>query len=257
MKCLTYNIRYDNPNDGENRWELRKEHLGKQILFYEPEIFGIQEGLKHQVDFLKKFCTAYEYVGVGRDDGKEDGEYAALFYKTTQFTLLESGNFWLSKTPNMPSKSWDAALPRVCTYALLEFKGSAKKIWVFNTHFDHQGEQARIQASRLILQKIKQLNPKAYPVILMGDFNAKPDDEPIKALTKTLGDSFEMGGALKFGPLGTFNGFQIDYSLGHRIDYIFLTKDAFVLRKYAVLSEVINHKFLSDHFPVFLELDLK
>ena len=257
MKCLTYNIRYDNPKDGENRWELRKEHLSKQILFYEPEVFGVQEALNHQVQFLEKSCVAYDYVGVGRDDGKAQGEYAAIFYKKDQFNLLKSGHFWLSETPNVPSKAWDAALPRICTYVLLEYKNSSKQIWVFNTHFDHRGVQARVHSAHLITKQIQNLNQNNAPVILMGDFNLLPDSEPVKVITNRLKDSFEIVKQVKFGPIGTFNSFQIDYPLDKRIDYIFVSGDNVIVEKYAVLSGIIDQKFLSDHLPVYTELELR
>ena len=257
MKCLTYNIRYDNPKDGENRWDLRKEKLAQQILFYEPEVFGVQEALNHQVQFLEKSCVAYDYVGVGRDDGKEQGEYAALFYKKDQFRLLKSGHFWLSETPDVPSKAWDAALPRICTYALLEFKNSSKRIWVFNTHFDHRGVQARVHSARLIIQQIQTLTENNEPVILMGDFNVLPEDEPVKEITAQLGDTFELVTKVSFGPVGTFNGFQTEHALDRRIDYIFVSKKNVLVEKYAVLSEIIDQKFLSDHLPVYTELTLK
>ena len=257
INILTYNIRYDNPKDGKNRWELRKENLVQQILFYEPTVLGVQEALNHQVKFLEKSCTAYDYVGVGRDDGKEKGEYAALFYKRNHLNLLKSGHFWLSETPNIPSKSWDAALPRICTYALFEHKESNKRFWVFNTHFDHRGVQARVYSAQLIIKKIQSLNENNDPVVLMGDFNLLPDSEPVKVIKNKLKDSFEIVKQVKFGPIGTFNGFQIDHPLDRRIDYIFVSEDNVIVEKYAVLSEIIDQKFLSDHLPVYTELDLK
>ncbi|MDX2303174.1 MAG: endonuclease/exonuclease/phosphatase family protein [Microscillaceae bacterium] len=256
MKCLSYNIRFDNPKDGENRWDNRKENMRAQIRFLEPDVFGVQEALAHQVKYLDENLEAYTFVGVGRDDGQESGEYSALFYKKTIFNLLQSGTFWLSESPEVPSKAWDAALPRICTYALLEYKNSGKQCWVFNTHFDHVGVQARLNSAKLILQQIQAFNKNKQPVVLMGDFNARPKDAPIQAIKEEMLDSQAAEGVLKFGQEGTFNGFQIDHSSDGRIDYIFLSQGSFKVKKYAVLSELIRQRFISDHFPVFVELEM-
>ncbi|MEM8889234.1 MAG: endonuclease/exonuclease/phosphatase family protein, partial [Bacteroidota bacterium] len=140
---MTYNLRYDNPNDGENRWDLRKEFLRDQLKFFEPDVMGIQEGLKHQLDYLDGELSAYSYIGVGRDDGKEKGEYTAIFYKADKLSLIRQSTFWLSESPDEISVGWDAALERICTYALFEEKAGGAKFYVFNTHFDHRGEKAR------------------------------------------------------------------------------------------------------------------
>ncbi|MEM6803045.1 MAG: endonuclease/exonuclease/phosphatase family protein [Bacteroidota bacterium] len=253
---MSYNIRYDNPNDGENRWELRKAFLLKQVKFYEPDILGVQEGLKQQLDFLDQGLGSYTYVGVGRDDGKEKGEYTAIFYKKDQFNLLMEASFWLSEQPDTVSVGWDAALPRICTYALFESLASGKKFWVFNTHFDHIGEKARRKSAQLILKQIQLLNKENYPVILMGDLNLTPESKVIRIIAKTFADS-RSASSFAFGPETTFNGFDFGKAPQRRIDYIFASFSNIEIKKYAILTDSQDQKYPSDHFPVYVEGELK
>lgn len=254
MKFLTYNIRYDNPHDGQNRWDFRKSALVAQIRELEPDIFGVQEALAHQMNFLKEQLSDYDFVGFGRDDGALQGEFVSIFYKKKAFTIHQSGLFWLSETPDFPSKSWDAALPRICTFVLFEYQALGKKFRVFNTHLDHQGIEARKNAARLILSKTESLNADHLPFSLMGDFNAFPEDTPIQIINTKLSDSKFLNPALNAGSEGTFNGFQ-SINPKERIDYIFLSPKNFDLKKYTVLNEIPNGQFLSDHFPVMIEVN--
>ena len=256
-KIMTYNIRYDNPGDGENQWTKRKGFLASQIIFFEPDIFGIQEGLKHQVDYLDTKLSNYDYVGIGRDDGKTKGEYSAIFYNKYKFAIIEASTFWLSNTPNKISVGWDAAMERICTYALFENKNTKKRFFVFNTHFDHIGTVARLKSSELILEKIKELNENSLPVVLMGDFNLKPLSEPIKYLSGILNDTKSVSSVVSFGPEGTFNGFKFNKPVMDRIDYIFTSKNNIEVKKYAVLSDSKNCKYPSDHLPILVELTMK
>lgn len=255
-QVMTYNIRYGNANDGENHWNLRKDFLQGQIAFYKPDIFGIQEALHFQVKYLDSSFANYKYVGVGRDDGKEKGEYSAVFYNGDKFKVLNHSTFWLSKTPDKISVGWDAAMERICTYTLLEDNISKQKFWVFNTHFDHIGEQARIESAKLIFKKISALNSDNLPVILMGDFNLEPDSAPIQFLTTNLSDSFKSSLEKPFGPSGTFNGFKFNEPVTRRIDYIFTSKKNIKVLQYAVLSDSKDCKYPSDHLPVFIEIEL-
>lgn len=254
IALLTYNIRYDNPADGDNAWPKRRDFLANQIRFHAPDIFGIQEGLKNQVDYLQAQLPAYTYVGVGRDDGKTAGEYSALFFRADRFRALESGTFWLSPTPDTVSKGWDAALPRICTWALLKDTASGRKFWVFNTHFDHIGQQARRESAALILEKIHQKNTAHLPVVLMGDFNSGPNSAPVRLVTQDLRDAHIHSQEPVFGPPGTFNGFRFNEPVELCIDYIFVSPDLTV-RKYAVLSDSRDCRYPSDHLPVFVLLD--
>lgn len=256
-KIMTYNIRYDNPNDGDNQWSKRKEFLSSQIAFNEVDIFGIQEGLQHQVTYLDSVFVNYNYIGVGRDDGKTKGEYSAIFYDTKKFRVIENGTFWLSETPNEISVGWDASMERICTYGLFQDLNTMQQFFLFNTHFDHIGTEARFKSASLILQKKDELNPKKLPVIVMGDFNLTPETEPIKLISKVLNDSKIISETTPFGPIGTFNGFKFNHPVTDRIDYIFTSKKNVSIKKYVVLSKSKNSKYPSDHFPVFVDLLIK
>ena len=253
-KIMTYNIRYDNPNDGENQWSKRKDYLSDQIAFYEPDVFGIQEGLHHQVKFLDDKLNGYSYVGIGRDDGKTKGEYSAVFYKKDKFKVLKHNTFWLSDTPDKISVGWDASMERICTYALLKDKKSKKKFWIFNTHFDHIGNKARVESTKLIVQKIKELNHDNLPVIVMGDLNSKPESEQIKYLSGVLNDAIAICKTTPFGPIGTYNGWHFDQPVTRRIDYIFVSKNNIEVLRFAVLSDSKNLRYPSDHLPVFIQI---
>lgn len=258
FSVMTYNIRYATPKDGENAWSQRKEKLANQVNFFSPDFLGIQEGLEHQVNYLKEHLDGYTYVGVGRDDGKKAGEFSALYFKENKFSKLKSGTFWLSETPDKPSKAWDAALNRICTYALLKDNQSGIEVWVFNTHFDHRGVAARENSAKLITRKVKELADVSKDnIIIMGDLNASPDDAPIKIFKDQFFDSRSCENCVVFGPEGTFNNFNIDHPLDRRIDYIFINDRKLKVDKYGVLSELIDHKFTSDHFPVYVEVSVK
>lgn len=257
LTLLTYNIRLDIDSDGENAWVNRKEFLVSQIQFYNPDIFGIQEGLPHQVNFIKKQLNNYEFIGEGREGGN-NGEYSAIFYNYIKYNILKQGTFWLSETPNKVSKSWNAAFPRICTYGLFEDKNKGTQFWVFNTHFDHISEKARIESAKLILQKIEELNTNKLAVFLLGDLNAIPNSEPILLLNKEMYDCEEISNEKLIGPLGTFNAFQYNDIPTTRIDYIFISKNESIqVINYGVLNNSFNLKYPSDHFPVFVKLNIK
>lgn len=168
----------------------------------------------------------YNFVGVGRDDGINKGEFSAIFYNKNKYQLHVQNTFWLSETPEVPSKGWDAAYPRICTYLQLSDKKSNKKFWVFNTHFDHVGVKAREEAALLILQKIRKLNTEKLPVILMGDFNLTEDSEVINYINSFLKDSKILFKNKVKDTLGTFNGFNIVKESVDRIDFIFYSENS-------------------------------
>lgn len=250
LTVMTYNIRLDLASDGENRWDNRKEMLAGQVMFYEPDFMGVQEALPNQMQYLQENLKAYSYIGDGRD-GNGTGEYSAIFYNTQKYKVLQNKTFWLSPTPEKPSKGWDAAYNRICTYGLFEEIKTGKKIWIFNTHFDHVGEIARTESAKLILSKVHEVNTKNYPVILTGDFNLEDSSESIKLLSSQLSDSKPVA-LQRFGPKGTFNAFKFDKPVTVRIDYIFTSPKAKVL-KYAVLSDSDQCRYPSDHLPVYAE----
>jgi len=257
LKVMTWNIRYNNPDDGENAWPLRKDHVTDLILFHAPDIIGMQEALLGQVNDIASRLPGYDWVGVGRDNGINAGEYSPIFYDSRRFQLKEQGWFWLSETPQVPSRGWDAALPRICTYIKLEEYDSRRNFWVFNTHFDHVGELARKEAARLIFDKIKELNDDKLPVVLTGDFNLTPDTDPMKWLMRKMHDTREMSEATPYGPEGTFNGFDFNSPLENRIDYIFVNRKVDAVRKYGVLTDSYDQKYPSDHLPVYVEIWFK
>lgn len=254
LKLMSYNIRLDIASDGENAWPNRKGFLSSQIQYHEPDVLGVQEATPNQVMDLNNALTQYKGVGIARE-GKGKGEAASIYFKKNRFELLETKTFWLSPTPNTISKGWDAAYNRVCTYVLLKDIRKQQIFWVFNTHLDHVGEEAKSNGLKLILKTIKARNKNNYPVFLMGDFNTKPSEERITNLKKSMVDAKEVSFEKPFGPNGTFNGFQYNTPVKDRIDYIFLSKNnPFKVLKYAVLTDSKDLKFPSDHFPVFVEL---
>jgi len=250
---ISYNIRYDNNWDVENSWSLRKNSIRQLLNDYNPSIFGIQEGLLNQVNFIDSALIKYDYVGVGRDDGKMEGEFCAIYFDTTRYKIRNNSTFWLSETPDVVSVGWDAALERICTYGLFENKTSGEEFWVFNTHFDHLGVIARKKSSALILKKIKEINTQSLPVILMGDFNSIPDSDPIKILKSDLIDALQISLENLEGPQGTFNGFDMMLPIDNRIDYIF-TKNVKVLSYRHIDDRLNNNRHISDHLPVMIEI---
>jgi len=253
---ISYNIRYDNKLDEKNNWLLRRNRLCQFLKDYKPSIFGIQEGLVNQIAFIDSSLSKYEYIGVGREDGKIEGEFCAIFYDTSLFENKENSTFWLSETPNVVSVGWDAALERICTYGLFIEKLSGELFWVFNTHLDHIGEISRKKSSELILEKIKKSNIYSYPVILMGDFNLIPESGPIRLIKSQLEDALEISFTKWRGPIGTFNGFNNQHPLDKRIDYIF-TKNYKIISHRHIDDRLNNNSFISDHLPVMVEIQIK
>lgn len=248
IKIMTYNIKYANENDGENSWSKRKDWITDQIRFYEPDILGVQEAVKSQLEHFTENIDSYKVLGVGRE-GKDKGEFSAILYKNEKFEVLTSDTFWLSETPEVISKGWDADFNRICTYALFQNKETGEKFYVFNTHFDHVGNKARLESSKLITRKIKELN-KEFPVFLMGDFNLEPNTESINIIIDFLNDSRQEA-EFTFGPSGTFNGYNFSEAVTRRIDYIFVN-DEVEVKKYGVLTDSKDLKYPSDHFPILI-----
>jgi endonuclease/exonuclease/phosphatase family metal-dependent hydrolase len=253
MTIMTYNIKLDYPKEGENSWTNRKPFFINQLQFYEPDIFGVQEAMPNQMKDIDSLLIDYSFVGVGRDDGNDEGEYSAIFFKSNKFKVLNSSTFWLSQTPDKVSMGWDAVCNRVCTYALFENKKSGKQFYVFNTHFDHIGVEARKNSAILIIQKIAEINSEKLPVILTGDFNMEATHESIEYITKHLNDSKAISKQEPFGPVGTFNGFNFYEPVKNRIDFIFVSSEINV-EKYAVLSDSKDCKYPSDHLPILLKI---
>lgn len=253
LKVMSFNIRLNVESDQDNAWPKRKEEALGLLEYYHPDFFGVQEALPEQMKDIKTGLKNYDFVGVGRDDGKEKGEFSAIFYDTVKLQIVKSGTFWLSPTPEKPSKGWDAALNRICTYAIFKDKKSKKEFLAMNIHFDHIGNVARVKSSELILKKAKELNPKNLPLVLTGDFNLTEDSEPVKILSANLKDTFYHSEKAHYGPKGTFTGFNVTKVPTDRIDYIFVK--GFKIKSHRHINDRReNLLYPSDHFPVLSEL---
>lgn len=253
IRVMSYNIRLALDSDGQNSWKNRKTDVLSLFNYYQPDVFGVQEALPEQINEIKNGVPKYQYVGVGRDDGRQKGEFSAIFYDHRKYKTLKSGTFWLSETPEKPSKGWDAAYNRVCTYSLFKSKANGKKFWIFNLHFDHVGTIAREKSAELVLAKIKDFNKANLPVVLMGDFNLTPKTTPVLMIKKQFQDSFEHSKNIHYGPAGTFTGFDVSKIPTDRIDYIFTHK--FKVKSHRHINDRRpNLLYPSDHFPVFAEL---
>jgi endonuclease/exonuclease/phosphatase family metal-dependent hydrolase len=251
-QMATFNIRWDNPNDIGNLWKDRLPHVIDLIKFHQISLIGIQEGLHHQVTQMSE-NLGFEYIGKGRDDGEQKGEYAAILFDPTKYKVLEQGTFWLSPTPDKPSKGWDAALPRVATYGKFsDLHG--KEFYVFNIHYDHIGQQAREESSKLVVQQIEQINTKGLPVVWMGDFNVTPDNPAYTTITNLpKWKDARLISPISYGPAGTFTGFDWEKLPDGIIDHIFISGKIQVLR-HGILTDNYGKKYPSDHFPVMVEL---
>ena len=256
LKVMTYNIRLSLESDKENSWDNRKEDALALMSYYHPDYFGVQEAVPQQMVDIKTNLKDYDYVGVGRDDGKNQGEYSAIFYDKNKLEVVKSGTFWLSETPEKPSKGWDAAYNRVCTYAFFKIKKSGKKFLAMNIHFDHVGDVARVNSSKLILEKIKELNPQNLPLTLTGDFNLTDDSEPIKIISKSLDNVYYHSRKPHYGPIGTFTAFDVNTIPKDRIDYIFV-KGFDVQSNRTINDRRENLLYPSDHFPILAEISFK
>lgn len=252
---MTFNIRYNTEKDGINKWDNRKDRAAEMVKFYEADFCGMQEALIGQINDLQERLPDYEHFGLGRDDGKEKGEFSPIFYNKTKFKLLKQETFWLSETPEKPSKGWDANLPRVVTWGYFKDLKSKSKFYVFNTHYDHIGKVARAESSKLVLKKIKEI-AGSENAILMGDFNATPSDEPIKIIMEGLTESSKLTQAPHFGPESTFNGFENKEQDNRRIDYIFVNNPKLKVFKHATLTNTWAGLFASDHHPVMAVISL-
>lgn len=255
IKVATYNLRMDTPADSLNAWPYRKENVKALIQYHDFDIIGTQEGFEHQLKNLLEM-PGFAYFGAGRDDGKNAGEHSAIVYKKDRFTVVDSGNFWLSETPDKPGLGWDATCcNRICSWVRFHDKQAQKEFYFFNVHFDHQGEIARKESGKLMVAKINAI-AKDAPVICTGDFNSTPETEQIKTLKSVLQDAKAITKMPPYGPEGTFNSFEFTAPMKHRIDYIFVS-DHFDISKYAVLTDAKDQRYPSDHLPVMADVVIR
>lgn len=260
LTTLSFNIRFNNPNDAPHDWPNRKDRVASIFRFYDADLVGLQEALRDQIDDLATALPDYAWVGVGRDDGENAGEFSPIFYRKDRLLLHESGTFWLSQTPDVvASKDWDAAITRIVTWARFTDQATNTTFYHFNTHFDHRGAQARLESAKLIRTQITE-RVGELPVVLTGDFNIEESAPPYAILvadqpdTLRLYDTFYTSQQPPHGPGSTyFGGFTVTDQPGRRIDYIFVT-EGIAVQRYGVLSESTNGAYPSDHLPVLAEI---
>ncbi|EDY84355.1 endonuclease/exonuclease/phosphatase family [Verrucomicrobiia bacterium DG1235] len=256
LTLSTYNLRLEIASDGPNQWENRREQVANQIAFLAPDILGVQEALPQQVDYLEQNLAGYSYIGVGRHDGIRAGEHSAIYYRDSTTELLDSSTFWLSPTPDTPSYGWGVHYRRICTYGHFRDRQTKTTYWVFNTHFDHEMPEARLNGAKLILDRIATLVSPNEPHFLMGDLNATPDSPPIKLISAKLQDTRLHSTGPVFGSEGTFNAFDPTTIPTRRIDYIFASPEN-TITAYATLSDLIDGRYPSDHFPIVIKTQLQ
>ena len=259
VTVITYNIWYDNPNNVDNPWVERKPGVLQFLGSQKPDIFCVQEALVNQVNDLEQ--GVYKHFGVGRDDGKKAGEYSAIFFDTTRFTLQSGNTFWLSETPDKPgTMGWNAVCVRIATWVKLLDSKSGKSFYVLNTHFDHVGDTARLESAKLIKQKIEKV-AGTEPVILTGDFNCKKGSQPYEVITtgeysSPLNDSRYHSKRQISGPAFSFVGSKFEGEQGNIIDHIFVSHH-WIVKKAGIIENCSNHRCPSDHLPVVSFAELK
>jgi endonuclease/exonuclease/phosphatase family metal-dependent hydrolase len=252
FKLLTYNIRYDNPADGPNAWSIRKAELAAYIFDGSHSIVGLQEVLHHQLTFLDSCAGEYAHFGVGRDDGEMEGEYSPIFWKKSEFHLLEGSTCWLSETPQQPSKGWDAACVRIATIVKLKDVGTQATWCIINTHWDHEGADARVYSAELIAEIAHEAKQTCDALVVMGDFNALPDDPAFRAFEGVLKATAPRLSRHR----STFNAFNIRPRWMKHIDD-FYVDDRVVVKDYHIEEpKSKTHHQLSDHFPVQVSVEL-
>lgn len=261
IRVMSFNIRYDEPRDGVNAWPNRKKLVASLIRFHHVDIIGVQEALKGQLDDLSALLPEYAWLGVGRGDGKSAGEFSAILYLRSRFKSLESSTFWLSETPDVPSKGWDAALPRIVTWTKFSDIQTGKVFFHFNTHFDHRGKQSHEEGARLLLNRINLLAGR-LPVLITGDFNFTESSKAYEILTAkemastdSLRDARYVSENGHYGPTSTFNDFKALVP-NQKIDFVFVKGNVRVLQ-HGVLSDTWDLRFASDHLPVLAEIILE
>ncbi len=245
LKVISFNVRVGSADSNtKNAWDQRKAAIPAIIKKENPTVFGVQEALKMQIDYMKENLPEYDAVGVGRDDGKSSGEHMSIFWKKDVVTLEKSGTFWLSQTPDTPSKGWEANYYRTATWAVFKVNATGKRFFYMNTHLDHQAQLARENSIVLICSKIQELNPDGYPAVLTADFNSKTTDaifDPLKAV---------MQDARATAPitdnLGTYNGWGASDSV---IDHIFYS--GLTVQRYRTIRDAyLGIRYASDHYPI-------
>jgi len=264
LRVMSYNIRYANEGDGVNAWSKRRSRFVDYLKSFDADVIGVQEAIASQMNDLSDGMTEYEYVGKGRDDGKEEGEYCGIFFKSKVFDVIEDGQFWLSDQPDVPgSVGWDAALTRIATWVKLKHKKDGSQLFVLNGHFDHRGTKAREESAKLIMDKVSEISDQ-MPSVILGDFNATPQTKTYSNFisssnSKVVYDSYDLCKE-KTGRQGTWQGFDIGEDSKRRIDYVFLSEGLSCNSYHSPADEIIPSdgskasSYYSDHLPVIIDI---
>ena len=245
LTVVSYNMRVGTADDGENSWEKRKRATPLMLRDKMPDIFGVQEALGFQVDYIMENCPEYASVGVGRDDGAEKGEYMSIFWNTSYVEMKDWGTFWLSETPDVPSMGWDAACMRTATWALMKDKRNGREFYYVNTHLDHRGREAQKNGLSLIVSRIKEMNPEGWPMVLTGDFNVKPGAEALTSLVGYMQDARST--AQVTDTLASFTGWGKRADV---LDYVYYSGFGSCESFETVVDEYDGVPYISDHYPV-------
>lgn len=251
LKVMSYNIRLGVANDGTNSWQFRAPATPAMLEAQKPDVFGVQEAHDFQIAFMEEFCRNYKSVGVGRENGKKEGEHMSIFWNKKTVSLLKWGTFWLSETPEDPSMGWDAACKRTATWALMKDKKTGRKFYFVNTHLDHVGKQAQKNGLKLIVDRIATINPQGYPMVLTGDFNIRPDNPALADLDKIMQSARKI--APKTDNRNTFNGWSVKKT-AEVIDYIYVSGFSACKEYRTVTEKYLERPFVSDHYPIFARL---
>ena len=251
LKVMSYNIRMGAAKDGTNSWEYRYPATALMLEDQKPDVFGVQEAFNYQIRFIEDNFMDYDCVGVGRDDGKQKGEFMSIFWNKKTVKMLKWGTFWLSETPEKPSMGWDAACKRTATWALMKDKKTGKQFYFVNTHLDHRGAEAQRKGLELIVERIAQINPKGYPMVLTGDFNVKPDNAALKDLDTKMQSARKIAPRTDNHP--TFNNWgKIKPDMV--IDYIYVSGFSACPEYHTVTEKYGTWKYVSDHYPIYAKL---
>ncbi len=249
LSVISFNMRQGIADDGQNSWEFRKEASSAMINTEKPLIFGVQEAMGMQLEYLAETCPDYASIGVGRDDGADKGEHMSIYYRKDAISLEDWGTYWLSETPEVPSKGWDAACRRTATWALMTHKASGHKFFYVNTHLDHRGKVARREGLKLLVERIAAMNPQGYPMILTGDFNVKPDDPSLVDLDKMMRSARVI--AKESDTSGSYNGWGTSDQV---IDYIYCSGFSSCESFKVLNAPYAGVPYISDHYPVMARL---
>ena len=255
LNVMSFNIRYDNPRDGQNNWRFRVDHVVGMFSHHDVAVAGLQEVLHRQLNALTERLPNYQFVGVGREDGRQKGEYSPIFFRKDLLVLEKNETIWLSKTPTKAgSKSWDSSLPRIATLAWFKETKGGQRWLIVNTHFDHRGAVARRESASLIARHVRKVNLQKLPVVVMGDLNCLAGSEPYQAFQQGgLQDALPRTETKHQGPLSSWNGFGKAVVAKRRIDFVFTSPNLKILR-HKIDDRQFKGRFPSDHCPVIVRV---